>query len=108
MAFNKWWTSFTEEKILLCYIDILFGYKVSEPPVLLNYCILNAKFFIYKCKLEETRPILERFLLQIKSDYKIEEHIAKQTKRMTQLNDRWKLLRKWIVAPYKSNNYFRK
>ena len=96
MAFNKWLTFFTEEKILLCYNDILFGYKVSEPPVLLNYCILNAKFFICKCKLEETRPILERFLLQIKSDYKIEEHIAKQTKRMTQLNDRWKLLRKWI------------
>ena len=55
---------------------------------MLNYCILNAKFFIYKCKLEETQLIFERFLLQVKSDYEIEEHIAKQTKRMTQLNDR--------------------
>ena len=70
--------------------------KVATTLVLLNYCILNAKFFIYKCKLEETRPIFERFLLQIKSDYEIEEHIARLTKRITQLNDRWKLLRKWI------------
>ena len=39
--FNKWWT-FLLKKSLLCYIDIMFGYKVLEPPVLLNYCILKV------------------------------------------------------------------
>ena len=27
MAFNKWWTFFTEEKISLCYSDIIFNTK---------------------------------------------------------------------------------
>ena len=56
----------------LTLVNILFGvFNKGEYFVILNHLILMAKFFIYKCKLNNTKPTLRVFLANIKTAYQI-------------------------------------
>ena len=41
VLFSNWWFLHTGTRIGFSYIDILFGYKTRDPPILLNFCILT-------------------------------------------------------------------
>ena len=50
VLFSNWWFLHTGIKIVFSYIDILFGYKITDPPILLHFCILTAKYLYISVK----------------------------------------------------------
>ena len=46
VLFSNWWFLHTGTKMVFSYIDRLFCYKITDPPILLNFCILTAKYHI--------------------------------------------------------------
>ena len=86
----------TGTKTVFSYIDILFGYKIPDPPILLNFCILTAKYYIYKCKIQLTIPKFESFLQHLRFEYEIEKYIAVQSGKAASFNNRWKILQTWV------------
>ena len=52
-------------KIVFSYSDIMFGYKVAYPSILLNFVIFSAIQFAI--------PKFERFLQQLHFEYEIEK-----------------------------------
>ena len=69
---------------------ILFGVKdnVQTDPVL-DFLILYAKFFIYKCKLDNKLPTLQAFLPLIKHRHMLEKYKASVNCKLTQFNQVW-------------------
>ena len=66
VLFSNWWFLHTGAKIVFSYSDIFFGYKITDPPILLNFCILTAKYYIYiyiyiSVKYSEPLPSLKAF-----------------------------------------------
>ena len=68
----------------LTLINVLFGVfnDTHEDFAILNHLILIAKYFIYKCKLNKTKPTLRVFFEKIKLGYHIERKIAKRNDRL--------------------------
>ena len=61
---------------MLTLINILFGiFNDNEDFAILNHLILVAKYFIYKCKLNKTKPTLRVFIEKIKLVYHVERKI---------------------------------
>jgi hypothetical protein len=74
-------------------ITILFGeFRESKNSIILNHLILMAKFFIYKCKLNNTKPSLKVFLAKIKIVYDIERRIAAKHNKLTKHYKKWEKL----------------
>ena len=67
----------------LTLINILFGeFNDNEDFASLNHLILVAKYFIYKCKLNKTKPTLRVFFETIKLVYKKKKKTAKRNDRL--------------------------
>ena len=63
----------------LTLINILFGeFNDNEDFAILNHLILIAEYFIYKCKLNRTKPALRVFIEKIKLVYHIEKQKPKE------------------------------
>lgn len=60
---------------------------------IINYIILSAKYFIFKCKCNSDNPNLAKFKHVIKTNEKIEETIALTKNKMYQHNRKWQLVR---------------
>ena len=74
---------FTEEFILFgCMNNV----KVD---VVLDFIILFAKFYIYKSKLQETRPLLEIFLRNLKYRFEIEKYSSFKSGNITKFVELW-------------------
>ena len=86
----------------LTLINILFGvFNDNEDFAILNHVTLIAKYFIYKCKLNKTKPTLRVFIEKIKLVYHIEKQIAK---RNDQLQKHHKKMGKNIASSLLSIN----
>jgi len=72
----------------LTLINILFGVS-NEDFLILNHLLLIAKYFIYKCKLNKTKPTLRVFFEKIKLVYHIERKIAKRNDRLHRHYRKW-------------------
>ena len=96
VLFSNWWFLHTGTKIVFSYIDILFGYKITDTPILLHFCILTAKYYIYMCKIQLTIPKFESFLQHLRFEYEIEKCIAVQNGKAASFNNRWKTLQTWV------------
>ena len=70
----------------------LFGWKddVGMDPVS-DFIILFAKFYIYKCKLENNTPQIDNFLLVLKHRYILEKYIAAINGKTIHFEQNWKL-----------------
>ena len=56
-TFTSWLTNQNITLETLTLVNILFGvYDEHEDNIILNHLILMAKFYIYKCKLNNTNP----------------------------------------------------
>jgi exonuclease III len=72
---------------------VLFGCAEQvKTDVVFDFILLNAKFFIYKCRFTKTRPLLMVFLKELKYRYRIEEYCHKINM------DSLKFLQNWL--PY--------
>ena len=99
---QSFWNDFVnlfKEKCLnctrLCVTDMLVLFGVDntiKTDVGFDFILLHAKFFIYKCRLNKTKPRLQTFLQQLKHIYVIDEYVSK----MEMSYD--KFLLKWL--PY--------
>ena len=71
-------------------LNILFGvFNDNEDFAILNHLLLIAKYFIYKCKLNKTKPTLRVFIEKIKLIYHIEREIAKRNDRLQKHYEKW-------------------
>ena len=70
LAFSSWVSKQNISMETLTLINILFGeFNDNEDFASLNHLILVAKYFIYKCKLNKTKPTLRVFFETIKLVY---------------------------------------
>ena len=74
-------------------ITVLFGkFRESEYSTTLNHLILMAKFFTYKCKLNNMEPSSKVFATKFKIDHDIERQIAVKNNKMTKHYKKWEKL----------------
>jgi hypothetical protein len=88
--FCTWWMATTGENIVLDEIKIIYGivdnFGKNET---LNACILNAKWYIYKCKLSENSIFFYSFLCDLKYFLIIEKTIALRNDSYHKYSQTW-------------------
>ena len=62
------------ENIVLFGHDIHFNFKSDST---FDFIILQAKFFIYKCKINKTLPLLHSFKRYLKTNFEVYKYNAK-------------------------------
>ena len=91
--FFDWWSQVTNENIKLPDSTILYGptnpLKHHQP---LSLALLVAKYFIYKCNLNEQSLLLSLFKIQLRENIMTERHIAIKNKTTNLYNEKWKCL----------------
>ena len=60
--------------------------------------LLYAKYFIYKCKLQETIPQLDLFLSELKHRIIVEKALALRAGKIYKFSDKWKTYARLIDA----------
>ena len=74
----------------LCTKDIILGIKLDEKQNnIINHIILETKYYIYVCKLEESQPTYNRIKNQLKITESVERNIAYRKDRLLQHNHKW-------------------
>ena len=53
--------------------------------------LLYAKYFVYKCKLQERRPLIDQCISELKHRVTIEKVLASRTGKLCSFKDKWKL-----------------
>ena len=80
------------ERLRLNASMILFGQgENTKTDVCFDEILLNAKFYIYKCRLNKIRPSIHHFNNDLKRTYKIDKHIH----NLEMQTD--KFYRKWLL-----------
>ena len=76
--------------------DILFGFfdarNHDSGGSLLNYIVLESKYFIYRTKLNKTSLSLKSFFERIKNTFQIERFIATKNNKLEIHQNKWKPL----------------
>ena len=85
---EKYYFNLARQLKVLSLQEIIIGITALSCP-LLNYFILIGKVYIWDCRRKRVRPYIERFILKIKTKYKIEKYIA------TKNNDLETFYKKW-------------
>lgn len=89
-SFKRWWKYYFEDELLLNNTDIIFG-NISFPKTL-NYCILLAKWFIFRQKhynRDSDNIFFPLYLLELKHKLIVEKHIAVKNKTTHVFNQTW-------------------
>ena len=71
---------------------VLFGTKektVTDP--VFDFLVLFAKFFLYKCKLQNVRPNFVNFQTVLKKRFQVEKYIAYVNCKSMQFEEQWLL-----------------
>ena len=84
LYFFKWWNRLSDVQIPLDYEaieeSILFGFQVDEDVFkVFNYCVLVAKYYVYKQKLFNDNKIDNyEYLCELKYKLQVEENVCKK------------------------------
>ena len=91
--FFDWWSQVTSENIKLPDSTILYGPTTSlkhhQP---LSLALLVAKYFIYKCNLNEQSLLFSLFKTELRENIMTERYIAIKNKTAKLFNEKWKCL----------------
>ena len=91
--FFDWWSQVTRENIQLPDSTILYGptnpLKHHQP---LSLALLVAKYFIYKCNLNEKSLLFSLFKTQLQENIMTERYITIKNKTAKLFNEKWKCL----------------
>ena len=71
---------------------VLFGSSdniYTDKPI--NFILLFAKFYIYKCKFQNDRPNIRQFIMQLENRFIIERTLAFKNNKETEFDRNWKL-----------------
>ena len=75
----SWLAILKDERVDFSLIDVLFGkFDIVEDFIVINHILLLAKFYIYRSKLNNTKPSLEVFKARLKATLNTEFVIAKR------------------------------
>ena len=90
--FNTWWFESMNFTIKLSIVDIIFGIQntMNDKFIdVLNFCILFAKQYIYKCRYKDTKCNLTSFKNLLKERVEIERYIAIMTDTLVAFMQHW-------------------
>ena len=83
----------TRERIWFDIKDVLFGIlDTSDVSTLVNYIVLESKYFIYRCKLNKSSLCLRLLVDKFKKSFQTERFIAKKNNKIHFHDKKWKLL----------------
>ena len=86
----SWLAILNNEIVDFSLIDVLFGkFDIDEDFIVINHILLLAKFYIYRSKLDNTKPSLEVFKTKLKAIFNIEFLIAKRNGKLAQHYKKW-------------------
>ena len=86
----SWLAILNNEIVDFSLIDVLFGkFDIDEGFIVINHILLLAKFYIYRSKLDNTKPSLEVFKTKLKAIFNIEFLIAKRNGKLAQHYKKW-------------------
>lgn len=86
----SWLAILNNEIVDFSLIDVLFGkFDIDEDFIVINHILLLAKFYIYRSKLDNTKPSLEVFKAKLKAIFNIEFLIAKRNGKLAQHYKKW-------------------
>ena len=75
----SWLAIHKNEVVDFALVDELFGkFDIDKDFIVINHILLLAKFYIYGCKLNSTKPSLEVFKAKLKATFNVEFLIAKR------------------------------
>ena len=75
----SWLAIHKNEVVDFALVDVLSGkFDIDKDFIVFNHILLLAKFYIYRCKLNNTKPCLEVFKAKLKATLNIEFLIAKK------------------------------
>lgn len=90
--FVQWWESFAEE-IDFDENAVIFGFIIrNNETILLNYCIILAKFHIYNSKRNECTPNFQKYLLYLKDRLELKRLFFVQNGMLQKFNAKWSLV----------------
>ena len=79
------------QKLVLIFLEIIFGYSNQDHDVVLdclNFCVLLAKYFIYRCKIDNRNIGLEQFKYELKNRLMCEKYIL-EVENKVGVFDKW-------------------
>ena len=86
----SWLAILKNERVYFSLIDVLFGkFDIVEDFIVINHILLLAKFYIYRSKLNNTKPSLEVFKAKLKATLDTEFVIAKRNGKLAQHYKKW-------------------
>ena len=86
----SWLAIHKNEVVDFALVDVLFGkFDIDKDFIVINNILLLAKFYIYRCKLNNTKPSLEVFTAKLKATLNIEFLIAKRNGKLVQHYKKW-------------------
>ena len=95
LSFFTWWKTVYDVVIEVNDLDIIFGINNPEHEVVLNslnFCILFAKYFIYKCKINSIGISFLHFKRELKNRIEYEECLLTQENRIEIYVEQWQSL----------------
>jgi hypothetical protein len=96
-GFKNWWYKLTEgEEIEVNKTTIMIGFR-DKKKIALNACIIFAKWFIYKSKLNESPPFFYKYLCNLKYNLIIEKTIALKNNKLALYNQEWQKIENYIT-----------
>ena len=90
--FNTWWFESMNFAIKLSIVDIIFGIQNDMNDKLidvLNFCILFAKYYIYKCRYKDTKSNINSYKMILKERVEMERYIATMTDTLVAFMQHW-------------------
>jgi len=88
-----WWLDHFNNVININLCEVLLGKDFHNPDILFNSLLLYGKYYIYKCRINNTLPTLKGLLRNIKYIYRTEEYVANKKNRMAQFVNKWRHLK---------------
>ena len=90
--FFEWWHTTYDIVINLCDLDIIFGIANPERDDMiynLNFCLLFAKYYIYKCKINDKIISFSIFVKELKNRIEYEQYILTQDNKSEMFMLKW-------------------
>ena len=94
-SFHDWWIQVYNVNIRLSTLDILFGVCNNEQDVVinaLNFCLLYARYYIYKCKIKDADVEFAHFKQKLRNRLRYEECILIQSNKYDDYVAKWHVL----------------
>jgi hypothetical protein len=96
--FMDWWNAMTDSVIFLDKRSVLTGFigphKIFQT---LNACLLLAKWFVYRRKLDESVVFFRLYLCDLKYNLDTEKTIALRNNNLSKYVNRWQLVEDYIT-----------